>query len=87
MQKDSQLLKPAFQEACEKIKHYIVLGVPEKERDQSRLTMSTIGSYARLRAVEAHEAGLTFAVSRTMANNTKELKAAVKKSLPEYIGI
>lgn len=85
--KDSVFLKPAFKEACEQIKDYILHGVPDAERQQAKVIVSTIGAYTRLRAVESHEAGITLVASRIMASNTDELKDLIRKSLPEFVSL
>ena len=81
---DSERLKTSFEIACDRIADYLEHGVSEEDKDHARLAVQVIGSYTRIRAVEAHEKSLSFQVARSMANNTEELKAMVQRTLPEY---
>ena len=83
---DSALLRPAYEEACLELRDALKLGLDPKDKDKARLIMTAIGGYTRIRAVESHEASIQFSVARAMANNSAELKATVRKSLPEYVG-
>lgn len=83
--KDSELLRPTFKDAIATMDVYIKEGVTEESRDHARMTMALIGAYTRLRQVEAHEAGLKFAVNRALASSAEELQGYLKKSLPEFV--
>lgn len=85
-QKDSQYLKPAFESAAKEIQSLVVNGVGSREeRDHLRAIISVLSAYPRLKMVEISENSLKFQVSRAMAEDTKELKKHIQKSLPEYV--
>jgi len=82
--KDSILLKSAFEESAKQMKDFAMLGVSDKDKDQLRACMSILGSYTRLKAVENNESMIALSVSRSLADNKKELKEMIKTSLPEF---
>jgi hypothetical protein len=83
--KDSQYLQKAFIEACKQAEDWVRVGVPSNDKDHARVAMGVIGSYTRLKAVENNEQMIKVSIARSMANNSDEMKEALKKSLPEYV--
>lgn len=86
MGKDSELLKGAFVSACDKLRGYVENGITDEEELQAKITVQTVSTYSRLKAVENNEMTVGLNVARVMANNTDELKEYIRKSLPEFSG-
>ena len=83
--KDSKLLKDAFKEGCSRLHGYLKDGVSEDEEGHAKLSIQTVATYAKLKAVENNEALIGLNVARAMSENTEELKECIQKALPEYV--
>lgn len=56
-----------------------VLNGTHNATDASRMAVSTMGVYSRLRATEIHESVLKYQMAKDMSDDKKQLKAAVKE--------
>jgi hypothetical protein len=83
--KDSILLRPAFEEGALFLKDVIQKGLDKDDKDRLRAAMTSVSSYTRLKAVENNESMISLSIARDFSENKKELKVAIRHSLPEFI--
>jgi hypothetical protein len=83
--KDSILLRPAFEEGALFLKDVIQKGLDKDDKDRLRSAMTSVSSYTRLKAVENNESMISLSIARDFSENKKELKVAIRHSLPEFI--